>query len=55
MVPVRQDDASIEPQGDPKLSFDYTHLGKEGAEVFAAQVTTELARVVPELRRSLIK
>jgi lysophospholipase L1-like esterase len=54
-VPVPQDPASVEPQGDPKLSFDYTHLGKEGAEFFAAQVTTELARVVPELRRSLIK
>jgi lysophospholipase L1-like esterase len=55
MVPVPQDAASVEPQGDPKLSFDYTHLGKEGAEFFAVQVTTELARVVPELRRGLIK
>jgi lysophospholipase L1-like esterase len=54
-IPVAQDDASVEPQGDPKLSFDYTHLGKAGAEVFAAQVTTELARAVPELRRSLIR
>lgn len=55
MIPVPQDAASVEPQGDPKLAFDYTHLGKEGAEFFAAQVTTELARAVPELRRSLIK
>ena len=55
MVPVPQDPASVEPQGDPTLAFDYTPLGKEGAELFAAQVTTELARVVPELRRGLIK
>lgn len=55
LVPVPQDAASVEPQGDPKLAFDYTHLGKDGAELFAAQVAAELARVVPELRRSLIK
>ncbi|MFT3996932.1 MAG: rhamnogalacturonan acetylesterase [Asticcacaulis sp.] len=45
---------SIEPMGQTKLSFDYTHLGSEGADFFAAIVTRELARVVPDLRRDLI-
>lgn len=40
--------------GDPKLAFDYTHLGKEGASFFSAMVTRELIAAVPELRRYLI-
>jgi lysophospholipase L1-like esterase len=38
----------------PKLSFDYTHLGREGADFFAALVTRELAEKVPEMRPWLI-
>ncbi|ESQ78312.1 rhamnogalacturonan acetylesterase [Asticcacaulis sp. YBE204] len=45
---------SIEPMGQTKLSFDYTHLGRDGADFFATLVTKELARVVPDLRRDLI-
>lgn len=49
-----QDNAATEPMGQAKLSFDYTHLGPEGAALFAAIVADELARQVPELRRNLI-
>lgn len=45
---------SLEPMGQAKLSFDYTHLGREGADVFATIVTRELAAAVPDLRRDLI-
>ena len=38
----------------PKAAFDYTHLGREGADFFAAIVADELARQVPALRRNLI-
>jgi len=35
------------PQG---VTFDYTHLGAKGAELFASQVAQELLRVAPSLR-----
>lgn len=38
----------------PKLSFDYTHLGRTGADYFSAMVTLELASKVPEMRPLLI-
>ena len=38
----------------PKLSFDYTHLGRKGADYFSAMVVEELAREVPEMRPLLI-
>jgi lysophospholipase L1-like esterase len=47
-------DARAEPLGDPKLAFDYTHLGRDGAAYFAKIVTAELARAVPALRRDLL-
>ncbi|URW76979.1 rhamnogalacturonan acetylesterase [Sphingomonas donggukensis] len=40
--------------GDPKLSFDYTHLGRAGADYFATQMTTALGEGVPALRPLLI-
>jgi lysophospholipase L1-like esterase len=43
-----------DPLADPKLVFDYTHLGREGADFFSAMVTRELAAAVPALRRYLI-
>ncbi|MFO3706517.1 rhamnogalacturonan acetylesterase [Xanthomonas codiaei] len=49
-----QDNASAEPMGQAKLAFDYTHLGPEGADVFAAIIADELARHVPALRPLLI-
>lgn len=49
-----QDNAAVEPMGQAKLAFDYTHLGPEGAALFAAIVADELAQQVPALRRNLI-
>lgn len=36
-------------RGDIRPRFDYTHLGPEGARVFAAMVAEDLAIAVPEL------
>jgi lysophospholipase L1-like esterase len=49
-----QDNAAAEPMGQARLAFDYTHLGPEGAALFAAIVADELAQQVPALRRNLI-
>jgi lysophospholipase L1-like esterase len=51
--PPPQNNAAAEPMGQPKVVFDYTHLGRDGAEVFASIVATELADLVPALRRHL--
>lgn len=53
-TPTAQNNAAVEPMGQAKLSFDYTHLGPVGAEYFAVQVADELAKVTPKLRRYLI-
>jgi lysophospholipase L1-like esterase len=53
-VPVQQNNAAVEPMGQAKLSFDYTHLGRDGADYFAKIVTDELAAAVPALRRYLV-
>lgn len=49
-----QNNAAVEPLGTPKIAFDYTHIGREGADVFAAIVADELAQQVPALRGNLI-
>jgi lysophospholipase L1-like esterase len=48
------DRPAIEGMAQPKLSFDYTHLGRSGADYFSALVTAELALAVPEMRPVLI-
>jgi lysophospholipase L1-like esterase len=53
-APAAQADTAVEPLGQAKLAFDYTHLGPRGADYFSAMVTRLLARAVPELRRELI-
>ncbi|MES2338173.1 MAG: rhamnogalacturonan acetylesterase [Pseudomonadota bacterium] len=40
--------------GDPKLSFDYTHLGREGADYFSKQMVDALGAQVPAMRPLLI-
>jgi lysophospholipase L1-like esterase len=52
--PAVQNNAAVEPMGQAKLSFDYTHLGIVGADYFSAIVTDELSKSVPGLRRYLI-
>lgn len=49
-----QINALTEPMGQAKLSFDYTHVGREGADFFARQVAFELAKAVPDLKRDLL-
>lgn len=49
-----QNNAAVEPMGQAKLSFDYTHLGVVGADYFSTIVTDELSKAVPALRRYLI-
>ena len=41
-------------RGHVTLKFDYTHLGDEGAEVFAGMIADDLATLVPELAGMLI-
>ncbi len=45
-------DASL-PLGQPKRQFDYTHLGREGADFFAAIVADELSEVALKLRERI--
>ncbi|WP_454759892.1 rhamnogalacturonan acetylesterase [Caulobacter segnis] len=54
-APAAQNNAAVEPMGQAKLSFDYTHLGVVGANYFSAIVTDELSKSVPALRRYLIQ
>lgn len=50
-----QNNAAVEPMGQARVAFDYTHLGARGADFFAAMVTQELAKVAPPgLRSNLV-
>jgi lysophospholipase L1-like esterase len=53
-APAVQDNAAVEPLGRARLAFDYTHLGRAGADFFAAMVAQELARQAPAMRRLLV-
>lgn len=53
--PPPQDNAATEPLGDAKLAFDYTHLGREGADFFSAMVAGALAKAVPATRRLMVR
>jgi lysophospholipase L1-like esterase len=46
--------AAAEPLGQARLAFDYTHVGRFGADFFAAMVAEELARAAPEMRPLLV-
>lgn len=45
--------APVAKPGEPVPTFDYTHLGKKGAELFAKMVAIDLARAVPDLRSAI--
>lgn len=49
-----QNNAAVEPLGDAKLAFDYTHLGPVGADFFSKMVADELAVAVPKMRPLLV-
>jgi lysophospholipase L1-like esterase len=53
-APKVQDNAAVEPLGQARLAFDYTHLGRAGADFFAAMVAQEAARQAPAMRRLLV-
>lgn len=42
------------PMGQVNRAFDYTHLGRDGADYFATMVTDELAAQVPLLSQYLV-
>jgi lysophospholipase L1-like esterase len=52
--PVRQDNVVAPSMGQAKRAFDYTHVGPEGAALFAAIMADELARQLPDLRPLLV-
>ena len=53
-APPVPDDGAPGPAGRVNPSFDYTHVGEAGADLFSAMVADDLARAVPALRRDLI-
>ena len=53
--PPQATEVVVNPTARPKLAFDRTHLGREGADYFATMMTVELAKAVPEMRRVLIR
>lgn len=42
------------PQGSFNQVFDYTHIGRVGADYFSAMVADGLARAVPELQKDVL-
>ena len=48
------DQPPVAGMAQPKLSFDYTHLGPSGADYFSRLIAAELAFAVPEMRPLLI-
>lgn len=53
-APAPQNNAAVEPLGDAKLAFDYTHLGPVGADFFSKMVADGLAVAVPKMRPLLV-
>ncbi|WP_343611518.1 hypothetical protein [Novosphingobium sp.] len=54
-TPARaQTEVNVLPTAQPRQSFDSTHLGRKGADLFAAMVARELAANVPEMRPLLV-
>jgi lysophospholipase L1-like esterase len=51
---VKDKPPPVAGMAQPKLSFDYTHLGRTGSDYFAAMMAEELAREIPEMRPLLI-
>lgn len=49
-----QNNAAVEPLGDARLAFDYTHLGPVGADFFSKMVADDLAVAVPRMRPLLV-
>lgn len=52
-APAMPGSAASEPQGTPKSTFDRTHVGQKGAELFSGMVARELARLAPPVAASI--
>lgn len=52
--PRAQTEVNVQPTAQPRQSFDATHLGRKGADLFAAMVARELAASVAEMRPFLV-
>ena len=52
--PVAASEVQDKPAGQRRLSFDRTHLGREGADYFARMMANALAAAVPEMRGVLL-
>jgi lysophospholipase L1-like esterase len=50
----KADKTAVAPTGKVNRAFDYTHLGRDGADYFATMVTDELAAKVPLLSQYLV-
>jgi lysophospholipase L1-like esterase len=53
-VTQKSDKAAIAPMSKVNRVFDYTHLGRDGADYFATMITDELAAQVPLLSQYLV-
>jgi lysophospholipase L1-like esterase len=51
---TQKSDKTTAPMGKINRAFDYTHLGRDGADYFATMVTDELAVKVPSLSQYLV-
>jgi lysophospholipase L1-like esterase len=49
------DATAVASMGKVNIAFDYTHLGRDGADFFAGMVADELAVQVPSLRQYLVR
>jgi lysophospholipase L1-like esterase len=54
IAPQTSDKRVATPMGKVNKTFDYTHLGRDGADYFAAMVAEELAAKVPMLSEYLV-
>lgn len=52
--PRAQTEVNVLPTAQPRQSFDSTHLGRKGADLFAAMVARELATSAAEMRPLLV-
>ena len=50
----KSDKTAAAPMGQVNRAFDYTHLGRDGADYFATMATHELAAQVPALSQYLV-
>lgn len=50
----KSDNTAAAPTGSVTRAFDYTHLGRDGADYFATVITDELAAKVPLLSQYLV-